>query len=372
MTQQRQAVFQHVTLKGDAYKVGRIQAEAVKNIPQFVGFLGSGAGKFSKEQFNQVSSQMELYLPGINEEMKGFAEGVGIPLENLVYYAYTYLPKGRCSQFALLPSHTEDGKTLVGRSYEFGVETEDLRLCTMQVGDKYAFIGSSLIFFGFTEGMNEHGLVISQTAGGLPVGLESGMRAPIDDGFQFWFVIRAVLERCKTVDEAVRLIKEIPTCGNPIFLVADKSGEAALVEVFGSHKAVKRIDAQSAEQMISSSNHFTLPEMTQYRDPIWVNSQTRFDTIQTRLGVTQKVTKHDIKSLLSDEYPKGLACHFYEEWFGTLRSMLFDPQAGEIEMCFGSPVGGSWHHIDFNTPMNSYPIQLPMKKMPPDFMATIN
>lgn len=372
MTQKRQVVFQHINLKGEPYKVGKIQAEAVKNIPQFVEFLSSGAGKFSKELFKQVSSQMESFIPGITEEMKGFADSLGIPLESLVFYTCTYLPKGRCSQFALLPSRTEGGKTLVGRSYEFGVETEDLRLCTMQVDKKFAFIGSSLIYFGFTEGMNEHGLVISQTAGGLPVGHESGMRAPIDDGFQFWFVIRAVLERCKTVDEAIRLINEIPMCGNPILLVTDKSGEAALIEVFGSHKAVKKIDAQSAEQMISSTNHFTLPEMTQYRDPIWVNSQTRLDTIQTRLGNRQKVTKQDIKALLSDEYPNGLACHYYEEWFGTLRSMIFDPQAGEIEMCFGSPVGGTWHRIDFSTPTGSHPIQLPLNKMPPDFMATID
>ncbi|MBA4384389.1 MAG: acyl-CoA--6-aminopenicillanic acid acyltransferase [Anaerolinea sp.] len=371
MAQKRQVVFQHIHLKGEPYKIGRIQAEAVKHIPQFVGFLGSGAGKFSEEQFKQVSSQMESFIPGINEEMRGFADGVGIPLESLVYYAYTYLPKGRCSQFALLPSRTEGGKTLVGRSYEFGVDTEDLRLCTMHVDKKYSFIGSSLIFFGFTEGMNEHGLVISQTAGGMPVGLEAGMRAPIDDGFQFWFVIRAVLERCKTVDEAIRLINEIPMCGNPILLVADKSGEAALIEVFGSHKAVKRINTKSAEQMISSTNHYTLPEMTQYRDPVWVNSQTRFDTIQSRLGDKQKVSKQDIKSLLSDEYPMGLACHFYEEWFGTLRSMIFDPQVGEVDMCFGSPVGGAWYRIGFDTPMGSYPIQLPLKKMPPDFMAII-
>lgn len=372
MSQQRQVVFQHVVLKGDAYQIGKTQADAIKHIPQFVGFLQSGAGKFSPQQLEQVSSLMEQFCPGINAEMEGFADGLGIPAADLVYYAYTYLPKGKCSQFALLPSCTVEGRTLVGRSYEFGVEPEDLRLCTMQANNKFAFIGSSLIFFGFTEGMNEHGLVATMSAGGMPTGLEAGMRAPIQNGFQFWFVIRAVLERCKTVDEAIQLIKEIPTCGNPNLIVADKSGEAALIEIFGPHKAVKKIDAKTAEQMVSSTNHFTLPEMTQYRDPVWVNSQTRYDAIQSRLAGEQKVNLQTIKTLLSDEYPKGLACHFYEEWFGTLRSMIFDPQAGEIEMCFGSPVGGNWHKIDFNTPMGSYPVQLPLKKMPPEFMATID
>lgn len=371
MAQQRQVVFQHVILKGDAYQIGKIQAEAVKHIPELVGFLRSGAGKFSPQQFEKVTTQMEHFCPGINAEMEGFADGLGIPLADLVYSSYTYLPKGKCSHFALLPSRTEEGRTLIGRSYEFGVETEDLRLCTVQANDKFAFIGSSLIFFGFTEGMNEHGLVVTMSAGGMPSGLEPGMRAPIQDGFQFWFVIRSVLERCKTVDEAVRLIKEIPTCGNPNLIVADKSGEAALIEIFGPHKGVKKIDSLSSEQMVCSTNHFTLPDMMDYRDPVWVNSKTRYDAIQSRLGSTQKVNRQNLKSLLSDEYPKGLACHFYEEWFGTLRSMIFDPQAGDIEMCFGSPVDGVWHHINFNSPMNSYPIQLPLEKMPPDFMDPV-
>jgi predicted choloylglycine hydrolase len=372
MTQEQQVVFQHVILKGDAYQIGKAQAEAIKHIPEFVGFLRSGAGKFTSQLFEQISSQMEHFCPGINAEMNGFADGLGISLTDLIYYAYTYLPKGKCSHFALLPSRTEEGRTLIGRSYEFGVETEDMRLCTMHVNDKYAFIGSSLIFFGFTEGMNEHGLVVTMSAGGMPTGLEPGMRAPIQDGFQFWFVIRSVLEKCKTVDEAVRLIKEIPTCGNPNLIVADKSGEAALIEIYGPHKAIKKIDLQTVEQMIESTNHFTLPEMLPHRDPIWKNSQIRYGAIQSRLGGTQKVNREDLKSLLSDEYPMGLACHYYEEWFGTLRSMIFDPQAGEIEMCFGSPVGGVWHSIDFNTPMKNYPVQLPMKKMPPDFMASID
>jgi predicted choloylglycine hydrolase len=372
MTQQRQVVFQHIHLKGDPYQIGRLQAEAVKHIPQFVGFLGSGAGKFTEEQFNRVSSQMEHFCPGINAEMEGFADGLGIPLADLVYYAYTFLPEGKCSHFALLPARTAEGRTLVGRSYEFGVDTEDMRLCTLQANNKFAFIGSSLIFFGYTEGMNEHGLVVTMSAGGMPTGLEAGMRASIQDGFQFWFVIRAVLERCKTVDEAIRLIKEIPNCGNPNLIVADKSGEAALIEIFGPHKVVKKIDSKTTEQMISSTNHFNLPEMEPYRDPVWVNSQTRYDAIQARLSGPQKVSKQAIKSLLSDEYPNGLACHFYEEWFGTLRSMIFDPQAGEIDMCFGSPVDGAWYRIGFDTPMASYPIQLPLKKMPPEFMATIN
>jgi len=289
-----------------------------------------------------------------------------------VYYAYTYLPKWNCSHFVLLPSRTAEAKTLVGRSYEFGEKAEDLRLCTMQVSGKHAFIGSSILLFGFSEGMNEHGLVVTISAGGLPVGAVEGLRPSIQDGFQFWFVVRSVLEQCKTVEEALQLIDEIPTCGNPNLIVADKSGQAALVEIFGPHKAVKRIDSHHAEQFICSTNHFTLPEMLPYRGPVMAHSQIRYDAIQSRLGGTQLVDRQALKSLLADEYPQGLACHYYDEFFGTLRSMLFDPQAGEIEICFGSPVTGSWHRIDFTSGMKSYPVQLPLETTPPGFWQPVS
>jgi predicted choloylglycine hydrolase len=372
MTQYRQVQFQHVILKGDSYQIGKTQAEVIRCIPEFSEFLRTGVGKFTPEKFEQISAQIDRFCPGLNAEIQGLADGLGIPQQDLIYYAYTWLPKGNCSHFALLPSRTAEKKTLVGRSYEFGEKSEDLRLCTMRVKGKYAFIGSSILLFGFSEGMNEHGLVVTMSAGGHPVGGVEGMRRPIQDGFQFWFVVRAVLEQCKAVDEAVELIQQIPTCGNPILIVADKSGHAAKVEIFGANKAVKRIDARSDEQMIFAANHFTLPEMLPFRDPIMAHTQTRYDAIQSRLGGTQPVDKAAIKSLLSDEYPRGLACHFYDEYFGTLRSMIFDPQAGKIDMCFGSPVGGDWYHIDFKSGMKTYPVQLPLERTTPEFWQAVS
>lgn len=370
MTQPQETYFHHVVLKGAPYQIGRMQGEAIKDIPGFIDFMRSGAGRFSAEQFQKISAEMERFSPGINEEIRGMADALGVGVQELIYYSFTFLQQGHCSHFALLPSRTEEGRTLVGRSYEFGLKTEDLRLVTLQSTGKYAFMGSSLLFFGMTEGMNEHGLVVTMSAGGWPVGPTKEMRPPLRDGFQFWFVVRAVLETCKTVEEAVKLIIEIPTCGNPNILVADKAGRAALVEVFGANKAVKRIDEASEEQFLCSTNHFTLPEMTPYRDLVWKNSQVRYDAIRAQLGRTQKVGKEAMRSLLSQKYPQGLACHYYDEGFGTLRSMIFDPQALEVEMCFGSPVGGSWHTLNFTSPGASYQANIPMEKMPEGFMAT--
>lgn len=154
----RKAVFQHVLLKGNAYKLGQSQAGILKRIPGFKRFLSSGKGSFSSAEFEKLCSVMEKYNPGINEEIKGFAEGMNIRQEDLVYYLHTYLLKGHCSHFAVLPSKTENNEVFIGRNYEFSDKLDDKRLCTMAVDGKYAFIGFSTMLFGFNEGMNEHGL----------------------------------------------------------------------------------------------------------------------------------------------------------------------------------------------------------------------
>lgn len=46
---------------------------------------------------------------------------------------------------------------------------------------------------------------------------------------------------------------------------------------------------------------------------------------------------------MSLSYPNGLCCHYYNEFFGTLRSMIFDVTEQTIEMTFGSPQTNNWH-----------------------------
>ncbi|MFB8733286.1 hypothetical protein ACEQPO_03100 [Bacillus sp. SL00103] len=40
--------------------------------------------------------------------------------------------------------------------------------------------------------------------------------------------------------------------------------------------------------------------------------------------------------LFQTEYPDGLAVHNYEELFGTMRTVIFRPEEGTIDYCFGS------------------------------------
>ncbi|MCP4542857.1 MAG: choloylglycine hydrolase, partial [Chloroflexi bacterium] len=279
----KQVTFNHVILQGSAYEVGRAQAEIVKKSPGFAEFLGSGKGTFSPQAFETIIEYFSKYCPGINQEVQGLADGLEIPAAHVIYYAHTYLRAGHCSHMAVLPAITENQHVLVGRSYEFGDTVDDLRLCSTHVDGKYAYVGFSTLLLGCNEGMNEHGLAVTMSVGGMPVGVLEGFRPPIQDGVQFWALVRSILEQCQNVDQALRLIDEMPLCGNPNLIVTDRAGNAALVEVFGPHKAVKRIDSTGPEKYLHSTNHFTLPETRQHSPGVLNHSQVRYQTIQSRL-----------------------------------------------------------------------------------------
>ncbi len=354
--------FSHVVLKGSAYEVGKQQGEAIKAFPEFAAYCRSGKGAFSAEAFGKVTAAFNRYCPGINEELQGFADALGAPVEEIVYYAATWLRAGHCSHVAALPAITADHHVLVGRSYEFGDTMDDMMLYTTAIEGKYAHIGFSSLLFGRNEGMNDQGLSVTMSTGGIPVGNAPGLRPAVQDGVHFWALVRTLLEQCATVDEALELIATIPACGNPNLIITDRGEHAALVELYGPHSAVKRIDSTSVESYVCSTNHFTLPGMEEYTGPVMPNSPVRYQTIQRYIEQTApKVSVETLKTLLTTGYPNGLCCHYYEEFFGTLHSMIFDLTAGQIEIGFGSPAANGWHTIDFRTEAAQYQIQLPQE-----------
>lgn len=125
--------------------------------------------------------------------------------------------------------------------------------------------------------MNECGLGVSITSAGQPVGNMEFSRKPAITGLQFWAVIRSLLENCKDVDEAIHLAQEIPIASNINLMVADKKGQAALIESFNGKKAWRKID--SSDSFICSANHVHLPELKDYDPKGMRNSFFRYELI---------------------------------------------------------------------------------------------
>lgn len=328
-------------LAGSSYEIGYHLGKKVAGNPQFMQTQQSATDIFTDAQVAQMNEMFDRYCPGLSDELRGFAAAVGASEKQLYYYAGTCLTPG-CSLIAVLPSLTEDGHVLVARNYEFSHKMDDFSFGRTKVNGRYAHIGSSSMLFGRSEGINEHGLMVGQTSCGLPVGNFEPMRKPAVAGLQFWAVIRSLLENCKDVDEAVRSVLDMPIAYNINLMFADKTGKAVLFETFDGAKEYKQIDASTAEQYVHSTNHAHLPKTKQLCSMVMEHSACRYDYISKYMAQADKITADDLKALLLVEYPNGLCCRWYDEFFGTVRSMVFDVTAGTVELCWGGLAENGW------------------------------
>ncbi|MFB0522420.1 MAG: C45 family autoproteolytic acyltransferase/hydrolase, partial [Candidatus Bathyarchaeia archaeon] len=209
------------------------------------------------QDFEALQDFFEEHCPGLNEEMRGFADGMGVEISEVPFYGAAYHVPRNCSQVAVLSSATDDKHVYVGRSYEWTYTEEDLRLCTTRVKGKSRHIGFSIFLFGRADGLNEHGVSVTFTGGGI-------FGVPLkQQGFQNHLVIRSILDNCESVDDAIEFVKKTPISGFFNLLIADRSSNAALVEFADGIRDIKQLDGDSKDKCLFSTNHYTLPATTE-------------------------------------------------------------------------------------------------------------
>jgi predicted choloylglycine hydrolase len=362
----------HLVLRGTSYEIGLQQGNLIRNFPQAVNFFSSGPFPQTSAPVDRTLGLMETHCPGLLNEMTGFCESAGFPLEKLAYLAMTHIGGKHCSHYAALPSVTENGHVLVGRNYDFSEKLDDLKLITTFPTDGFTSMGFPTLFFGRNDGINEHGLSVTMSAGGKPVGLERGMQPPIMDGLQFWALVRTLLDTCKTVEEAEDCVSRFPCAGNPILILADKNGTVSLAEIHGSDKNFSRVE--DGMMFVAATNHYQSDSLRQI-DPLCMkHSSTRLNSINRFLNEnTGVITTGKMKHFQGLEYPDGPCAHFYSEWFGTLHSCVFDLTDCSAEIAFGSPAVNEWHRFGFENPMpGEYESTLPDVHTTPDFWTKNN
>ncbi|NWK69839.1 choloylglycine hydrolase [Bacillus paramycoides] len=330
------------SLKGSHYKIGIQQGEFVKNHPYLIPQFIQQEHLISNNHWTESRNVLNQYCPGINEEIEGFCEVLKIPSSNMMYYYQTLLKAG-CSHCAVLPQKTDSEHTYVLRNYDLSPKIDDMRFCSTHVEGAYVHSGFSTQYFGRTEGVNEQGLSVTFSACGQPVGNIEGLRKPMVSGLQCFAVIRVLLERCKNVQEAKLLIEEMPIASNINIIVADPL-EAAHIEIFDGHKSIKTIEDNN-HAFIVSTNHAVSLSIKKLNNRKLEQSTKRYHILHEHLNRNEHVSMESLKGLVECEYPIGLTVHNYEEWFGTLHSVLFDLHDRSMNICFGSPLFNEWYSL---------------------------
>ncbi len=358
--------FEHHLLEGSHYEIGKKQGEIIKKNKAAVKMYTSGKFNVEKSKFSSFNKVYEFYdelCPGLSEEAQGFAEELETELNKLFFYDFPNSIQ-QCSQFTLLPPLTKNNEVLVGRSYEWNHNDEDLQLRTTQVKGKYKHIGFSGMVYGRYDGLNDQGLCVTNSAGGA-------WNAKMETKSINWsLVTRVLLDNCKNVAEASKLLEKIPTEGSTTFILSDKSGKAALMEGFDGCFIIEKYDNTSEKEYVIATNHYNLSknlEYNKFNNP-WLlpNSQKRYETIESFIQeVKDNITQKDVREFLSKEFPKGLCCHWYTDFFGTLWSISFNVSKKCVEVCFGPPTHNDWYSFSLSDPIErkEYEVIFPDKRI---------
>lgn len=337
-------------LKGSSYEIGRALGRMISAVLPLKNAYTAGFHGFTTKELAEAQKLFEEWCPGLNEELAGFADETGTAQENVIYYAMTWLHPN-CSQIALLPSMTENGHPLLARNYEFNDELEDFTLIKTCVNGKYTHMGTSVLSFGRDDGFNEHGLAITMSSCGFPVGASKEMRRPALTGLQFWAVIRTLLENCRDTKEALLFLKGMPIAFNLNMILLDRSGDGALVETLDGRMAVRRFDGTSQPPYCHAANHAVIDELIPYEPQAMAHSLKRYDYVKRRLDGGSIMSTEQIKAMLLSPYPEGLCCHYYGDFFGTTKSMVIDPEDGKIEICWGGRAENGWNAYHLADPL---------------------
>jgi predicted choloylglycine hydrolase len=272
-------------------------------------------------------AEVKNVFPEILQEIHGFAEAIHEPYDQVIAFILTvgYGRPAGCSSFVC----ADESRIVFGRNYDFYYRYAKFSESYLtRPKNAYASLGNTDVFLGREDGVNEMGVGISMHFVAAQLG---------PPGINFPIAVRYVLDKCSNTAEAVEFLTHAKFLTANNYLVADKSGDMAVVEACPDAVQVRR--PENAERFIVATNHFVHPEMVRFervanRDP---DSETRYSTILSSLReVRGRVTESIAKRILSNH--EGRVCsHLDYIKLGTLWSQVADLQRLTILRAEGQP-----------------------------------
>jgi predicted choloylglycine hydrolase len=280
------------------------------------------------------------HAPHLLDEIAGLAEGSGYDLARVRMAALAMDAHPACSVVAVSGDHTADGKPLFGRNFDWyhGL-LHHTAFCHALPDGAIPSLGFNDVLVGRMGGVNTAGVAIAMAS------VEGGRDHP---GVMFNLAVRAVLDRCASTAEAVGFLRTIRHARTVNFLVADRSGEIAIVEASPYHVASIR----PTNGFAAITNQFQSDEMARYektrRRP--ANSYRRLCTLREWFAARRgPITPDDLQRILSTPHPHGVCWTSAGRRKGvrTIWSWTARPGANVIALAQGSPVEVAYRTYTF-------------------------
>lgn len=328
----------HPRFKGKHYEIGQKQGNIFKkNGVRFSIKLDSFQREFGRES-NKV---LKEYFPEVTEEIRGITDV--IEYDNELFTSWLlcmgcclYIVEGQhvetrgCTAF----SFTHKGQIYHARNNDLPPFLKNIsKSICYKPKNKNSFILNTSAFINGEEGINASGLVAAMTFV-MPKVEE------IKPGINSVFLVRYLLENCKTVQEAVKTLKKLPIASSCNILLTDKKGDMVVVEC-NPFKIHLRYPEKSVkgENFIITVNHFSSDEMRRHdaSDQNVYFSQERYQTVYDALKDSNYNDNIEhIKKILSGQY--GFMCQYDKALnFDTIWASIFDISNEKIYRAEGNP-----------------------------------
>lgn len=253
-------------------------------------------------EIERMNSLYSTFAPHLLDELRGLAEGLEMPFNKCAAMFSGYdMPKVAamgCSSFIT--------KDFYVRNYDFSPVLYDGLFSLLQPQEAYATAGYNLQAIGRHDGVNEHGLV---------AGLHFVSNEGYSEGLSAWSSIRLLLDTCTTVEEAIRLLGEIPHSACYNFSLGDGKGDMAVVEASPDTLLVRR-----DEELLTCVNHFQLEGLQKKNRAFLENSIQRNKFMQGLKG--GEFNQEEVFRIFSDKQ-SPIFFTDYENLFGTLHTFSY-------------------------------------------------
>jgi hypothetical protein len=327
--------YQVFDLSGSYYDLGRVQGERTERFAVPEWWPAPPPLSFARA----CEAQIAALFPPLLDELRGYAEAQALPYEELLRgvcrrsmrvralaatppardEAPAY-PEGGCSSLAVVGA---DGHVRVGRNYDFHTAQrvrQRLRLRPRGGRPTVGMRGS--VPGGRYDGVNDAGLFIC-----LHVAL-SDEPETIRPGVPFHLLPRLVLETCTSTRAAVDMLSRVQHLHPFNYLIADPSGDLAVVE---AHPERVRV-AETSTEAVAATNHYRHPEMARLQHGRKLtHSQQRLECLQAH---SRQRDAAGVLAALAD-HPSNLCGH--AGGHTTLWSLQADLSARTLAYARGAP-----------------------------------
>ncbi len=319
----------HGRFKGSYYDVGYKWGKLLSNRGKTLEHCPTFTPNANMRSFAQkCKSIYRKYYPELLEEIQGVADGQQLPagiIETILFNMYCVQFENRCTCFAF---HTTD-ETVFARNSDFLVNLEKLNMnCLYSLDGSFAFNGNTTAYIEIEDGINEYGLA---------AGLCFIYPKPVKPGFNAGMLIRYILEKCRTTDDAITALGHLPIASSQTITLADRSGHIAVIECNAEKLVI--IPPKKDLNFVATANCFVSPEMLPYRNTEiddW-RADDRYNTAHSALSNHSGALSVNLaEEILSGSY--GFMCQYDRKTNAdTVWSVVYDIARKQIWRTEGNP-----------------------------------